>query len=196
MVNTAWTWGQVASKVQSPELKAHIHALDAVFRAKDVAIQYAITILMIIMTWTLIITVFASGHSVVDQRENIVRAFCLFMMVLALVFAICRMWIIKFDMLHPALSLIHGSGPAPAYEATRRYLLGMVIYFVVGICTAVAGAICLLGSAYKTQAVGVGLCVATTFVLTLTSVFYRWHAGVHMYAVGVSPAGVTNLPSP
>lgn len=190
MSDTAWMWDEVAQKVQNPVLRTRIMDLDAMFRKKDAAVQYHLTMILIVMMWCLVITVFASGQDVVDQRDNIVRVFCLTMVGLALLVTIRRMWVVKYHMLHPALTLLQADGPVSdvAHNATRVYLCKMVFYIVVSICAAIAGAICLLGTTYKTQAAGVGLCVATTFVLRLTSLFYRYHAGVHMQAITVGSA--------
>ncbi len=192
----AWTWASVLENVQNPDLRSLVRDLDSTFRNKDTTILYEITVLMIAVCWSLIVTVFASGQAVSDKRDTIVRVYCLAMMVFSLVFTVCRMWVIKFHMLHPALHLLNG-GSAHVSEATRRYLMGLVIYFVVGICTAVAGAICLLSSPFNTQAAGVGLSVATTFILSMASVCYRWHAGVYVAAVGRAtfPTGTTFPPT-
>jgi hypothetical protein len=178
--------------------------LESAFRAKDVTVQYGIAIILLVMTWALIVTVFAA-KDMTNQRENVVRVYCLSMVALSLAVTMCRMWIIKYDMLHPALQLcpsqLTGAGAptaptayavasddllarsVPQFEQTRRYLVMMAACFGVGICTAVAGAVCLVSTAFDTQAAGVGLCMGTTLVFTLTNAFYRRHAGVYVAAV-------------
>ena len=165
-----WSWSDVS--VTDPD----VQQWDRQFAAKDVGVLYVVTLTLVAMMWALIITVFAVDD-VNARLDVIVTVFSFSMVALALGITVRRLWIIKFYMLHPALSRLYDR-PGAAFSDVhngRRMLAGMVVTFVAGIAVLVAGGICLVVGA-NTRGAGVGLCVGTTALFILSGTFYRLHA--------------------
>ncbi len=86
-------------------LEAVIHRLDRTFVAKDTQVLYAVSAVLLAMIWALIITIYRV-HDVYAKRDTIVTVFCLVLDAIAFLYAVRRIWILKFDMVHPALEML------------------------------------------------------------------------------------------
>lgn len=171
-----WTWVEVS------DTDPTVQRLDRRFTAKDVTVLYFVAFSLVTTVWAMIISVYAVDD--VDLlRTVIVTVFSFAMVLLSIAVTAWRVWILKFDMVHPVLSLLSDAPGVQQLPGTSdtggRTMLGfMTCTFLVAILTFVAGGICLRDA--NTRGAGIGLCVATTFLLLASSAFYRKHAGVFL----------------
>ena len=200
-----WSWNDVTGK--DDVTKRIVADLDRAFAAKDIQVHYAVTILLTAIVWALLITI----HVVSDlnkSKDLIVTVFSLILVALALVVSVRRVWIIKYNMLHPALQLLQpvGSTATALVQSAASLLRGaasssvgthffgtFVGFLVIGVMTLLAGAICLIVSS-ATVGVGIALSVVTTALFISSVAFYRRHVGVHLALIDAGSAASTALP--
>jgi hypothetical protein len=94
-----------ASRLGISRINETITKLDRVFVAKDVRVLYSVAAALLAMIWALIICMY-SVQDLQDSRDTVVTVFCLGLDVIAFVYAVRRIWILKFDMVHPALRIL------------------------------------------------------------------------------------------
>jgi hypothetical protein len=203
-----WSWNDVTGKDDAT--KRIVADLDRAFAAKDIQVHYVVTILLTAIVWALLITIHVVGD-LNAAKDLVVTVFSLILVGLALVVSVRRVWIIKYNMLHPALQLLQplgggaGSGVvgtalvqsaasllrgASSSSVGTHFFGTFVGFLVIGVMTLLAGAICLIVSS-STVGVGIALSVVTTALFISSVAFYRRHVGVHLALVdagqGTSP---------
>lgn len=192
--NVPWSWSNV--RPADDRTKVVVFDLDRAFAAKDIQVHYAVTILLVITVWALLITI----HVVEDLEKTknlVVTVFSLLLVALTLVVSVRRVWIIKYNMLHPAIQLLtssSGSAVSPRDTVPSAYALlhessstskgthffgTFVGFLVVAVGTLLAATICLVMST-ATVGVGIALAIVTTALFIAAVAFYRHHAGVHL----------------
>jgi hypothetical protein len=204
-VRLPWSWSDVtgASQTVDPVVQCTITTLDRKFAAKDTQVLYFVSGTLLAMIWALIISMYAV-HDLDKSKNAVVAIFCLAMDVIAFLYAVRRIWIIKFLMVHPALGMLgqmQGSNPVASAVTTvgtqydfllRResgvpmtnVFLGMMVACqAIAVVSLSAAAACLVGSDTTVVAAGIGLAAACSVAFVVSVVFYRKHAGVHLQQV-------------
>lgn len=192
-----WGWQDVSPRAPAGHEDAHttITALDRAFAAKDTQVLYMVSGVLLAMIWALIITMY-SVTNLQDSKNIVMAVFCLGLDVIAFLYAVRRIWLLKFLMVHPALGMLGQlNRPVTVAVTTGAYdhllrgeagipltnvFLGMMVACqAVAVVTLTAAAACLVGS-NTAIAAGIGLAAASSIAFVASVVCYRKHAGVHL----------------